>query len=77
MLALVSAARGDLWISAAPKSEWDVCAGDLLVREAGGTFITLDRGVRIYNQEDVLLQPLMFAGPAHLVEELRERRQDP
>ncbi len=72
-LAMVSAARGDLWISAAPKSEWDVCAGDLLVREAGGRFITMECGERIYNQENVLLQPLMIAGPKALVEELRAR----
>ena len=72
-LALVAAARADLWISAAPKSEWDVCAGDLLVREAGGRFIELARGERIYNQREVLLQPLLAAGPAHLVEEFRRR----
>ncbi|MCP4007126.1 MAG: 3'(2'),5'-bisphosphate nucleotidase CysQ [bacterium] len=74
-LALVSAARGDMWISAAPKSEWDVCGGDLLVREAGGKFITLDQGVRIYNQKNVLLQPLMIAGPPSLVDELRKRSE--
>ncbi|MFQ5515685.1 MAG: inositol monophosphatase family protein [Myxococcota bacterium] len=67
-LAYIAAGRGDLWISAAPKSEWDVCGGDLLVREAGGTFRTLAGGVRTYNQSDVLLQPLMAAGPPRLVE---------
>ena len=72
-LALVAAARGDLWISAAPKSEWDVCAGDLLVREAGGRFVELARGERSYNQRDVLLQPLLVAGPPQLVEEFRRR----
>jgi len=70
-LALVACGRGDLWISAAPKSEWDVCAGDLLVREAGGTFIELARGERSYNQPDVLLEPLLAAGPKQLVEEFR------
>jgi myo-inositol-1(or 4)-monophosphatase len=70
-LALVAAGRADLWISAAPKSEWDVCAGDLLVSEAGGTFIELARGERHYNQPDVLLRPLLAAGPIRLVEEFR------
>ena len=74
-LALVSAARGDLWISAAPKNEWDVCAGHLLVREAGGVFVTLDDGERRYNQSDTLLLPEMAAGPAALVEGFIERRQ--
>ncbi len=72
-LALIAAGRGDLWISAAPKSEWDVCAGDLLVREAGGSFVTLAQGPRIYNQADVLLEPPMAAGPPSLVEAFRER----
>ena len=72
-LALVAAGRADFWISAAPKSEWDVCGGDLLVREAGGTFVTLAEGPRHYNQADVLLQPLMAAGPLTLVDAFRER----
>lgn len=72
-LALVASGRGDLWVSMAPKSEWDVCAGDLLVREAGGTFVTLERGVRAYNQRDILLQPVMLAGPFELVDAFRAR----
>ena len=72
-LAWIAAGRADLWISAAPKSEWDVCAGDLLVREAGGVFAELARGERAYNQRDVLLQPLLAAGPAELVREFARR----
>ncbi len=71
-LAFVAAARGDLWISLAPKSEWDVCAGDLLVREAGGLLLT-PSGPRRYNQRDVLLRPTLCAGPRALVEAFRER----
>jgi myo-inositol-1(or 4)-monophosphatase len=66
-LAYAAACRGDLWISLAPKSEWDVCAGDLLVREAGGVFVTHE-GARRYNQRDVRLTPPMAAGPRGLVE---------
>lgn len=66
-LAHVAAARGDVWISLAPKSEWDVCAGDLLVHEAGGELRTA-AGPRLYNRADVLLQPPMAAGPRPLVE---------
>jgi myo-inositol-1(or 4)-monophosphatase len=72
-LAWIAAGRGDLWISAAPKNEWDVCAGDLLVREAGGVFLTLEEGPRRYNQADTLLRPLMAAGPPHLVQLLRDQ----
>lgn len=72
-LAWIAAARADLWISAAPKSEWDVCAGDLLVREAGGEFDQVGRGARRYNQADVVLEPLLAAGPAALVREFARR----
>ena len=75
-LALTAAARGDVWISMAPKSEWDVCAGHLIVREAGGVFLTLAEGERVYNQRDVLMQPPLAAGPAALVEQLRARTRD-
>ncbi len=75
-LALIASARGDLWVSTAPKSEWDVCAGDVLVREAGGVFVTLDAGQRVYNQSDVLLQPLMLAGPPALVDAFRAKHAE-
>ncbi len=35
-LALVAAGEGDITISLRPKSEWDVCAGVLIVQESGG-----------------------------------------
>jgi fructose-1,6-bisphosphatase/inositol monophosphatase family enzyme len=35
-MALIAAGDGDLTISFRPKNIWDVCAGTLLVREAGG-----------------------------------------
>ena len=34
-LACIASGEGDLNVSMAPKNEWDVCAGDVLVREAG------------------------------------------
>ena len=73
-LAFTAAARGDVWISMAPKSEWDVCAGHLLVREAGGVFLNLKEGERVYNQEDILLQPVLAAGPEALIDAIRARR---
>lgn len=75
-LALVAAGRAHGWISLAPKNEWDVCAGDLLIREAGGTFETWDRGVRTYNQEDLLLNPPMAAGAPGWVAALRSRDRE-
>jgi myo-inositol-1(or 4)-monophosphatase len=74
-LALVAAGRGDVWLSMAPKNEWDVCAGHLLVREAGGTFQTRALGEPRYNQAELLLQPPMAAGPPALVEALHIRER--
>jgi myo-inositol-1(or 4)-monophosphatase len=74
-LAWIAAGRGDVWLSMAPKNEWDVCAGHLLVREAGGIFLTRELGEPRYNQAELLMRPPMAAGPPALVEALgiRER----
>jgi myo-inositol-1(or 4)-monophosphatase len=75
-LSYLACGRGDIWISIAPKNEWDVCAGDLILREAGGTMITLGSGVRTYNQEKPLLEPPIVAGSPDLVREFAERSRD-
>ena len=72
-LARIAAGESDLWISAVPKSEWDVCAGDLLVREAGGVFATRDAGERRYNARDPKIFAPMAAGPRPLVDEFLAR----
>ena len=61
-LAQVAAGMGDLNVSVQPKNEWDVCAGDLLVREAGGQMLDLEGGVRLYNQSDPLIKGGLVAG---------------
>ena len=67
-LACIASAEGDLNVSVAPKNEWDVCAGDVLVREAGGVYVGFDGARRIYNQERTLIEAGMAAGPPALVE---------
>ncbi len=69
----LASGRGDLWLSTAPKNEWDVCAGDLILREAGGTLVSLGKGERRYNQEKLLLEPPLVAGPPELVQEFEKR----
>ena len=61
-LAQVAAGMGDLNVSVQPKNEWDVCAGDLLVREAGGEMLDLEGCVRLYNQSDPLIRGGLVAG---------------
>ncbi len=49
-LSAVACRVGDLNVSVRPKHSWDVCAGDLLVREAGGVY--LDRAGRTADYSD-------------------------
>jgi len=67
-LACIASGEGDLNISVAPKNEWDVCAGDLLVREAGGAYLAFDGSRRVYNQTDPLIGAGMAAGRRELLE---------
>ena len=74
-LACIAAAEGDLNVSVAPKNEWDVCAGDVLVREAGGLYVGFDGARRVYNQAKTLIDAGMAAGPPALVEAFLEREK--
>ena len=72
-LACIASAEGDLNVSLAPKNEWDVCAGDVLVREAGGIYAAFDGSKRRYNQEKTLIEDSMAAGSPGLVEAFCKR----
>ncbi len=67
LAAVAAGLGGDFNVSVQPKSEWDVCAGDLLVREAGGQMLNLEGQVRQYNQPDPLISGGLVAGNPHLV----------
>jgi len=75
-LACVACGDGDLNVSLAPKNEWDVCAGDLLVREGGGVYVDFEGGTRRYNQADPLIESFMAAGPAALVDAFCRRERE-
>jgi myo-inositol-1(or 4)-monophosphatase len=74
-LACIASGDGDLNVSVAPKNEWDVCAGDLLVREAGGVYIAFDGSRRTYNQAKTLIDAGMAAGAPALVAAFLERER--
>jgi myo-inositol-1(or 4)-monophosphatase len=75
-LACIACGDGDLNISFAPKNEWDVCAGDVVVREAGGVYTDFDGATRRYNQAETSITAGMGAGAPSLLEQFiaRERR---
>jgi len=75
-LACVACGDGDLNVSVAPKNEWDVCAGDLLVREAGGVYVDFEGETRRYNQVSPLIDKGMAAGPRALLERFLERNRE-
>ena len=72
LAAVAAALGGDFNVSVQPKNEWDVCAGDLLVREAGGQMLDLEGQVRPYNQPDPRIAGGLVAGNAHLVRAMLE-----
>ncbi len=75
-LACIASNDGDLNVSVAPKNEWDVCAGDALVREAGGIYAAFDGSRRVYNQAQTLIEVGMAAGPPGLVEAFSQRERE-
>jgi myo-inositol-1(or 4)-monophosphatase len=51
-LAGVAAGQGEAFVSRGPKSEWDICAGVLLVAEAGGRTTDLNGAAPQFNRAD-------------------------
>ena len=61
-LGLTAAGEADIFASLRPKNEWDICAGNCIINEAGGKLIDL-MGKRVsFNQESTLIEPGLIAG---------------
>jgi myo-inositol-1(or 4)-monophosphatase len=58
-LAVLAMGDADATFTLTPKNEWDICAGVLLVEEAGGKVSHLDGRRVIFNQPKTLLQGLV------------------
>jgi len=63
-MALVACGQFDSMMSLSSKHEWDIAAGDLIVREAGGRVTSHSGGDLIYNQPVPHLRSVICAGPA-------------
>jgi myo-inositol-1(or 4)-monophosphatase len=68
-LAELSVGNGDATFTLTPKNEWDVCAGALLVEEAGGKVTELDGRPMRFNRPSPL-RPGMIASNGALHESL-------
>jgi myo-inositol-1(or 4)-monophosphatase len=62
-LARVAAGAGSAFLSRGPKSEWDVCAGALMVTEAGGVVTDLHGRALGYNRADPYVHGILAAAP--------------
>jgi len=58
-MALIAAGVADATFTLVPKNEWDICAGVLLIEEAGGIVSHLDGEPVRFNQAKTLLQGLV------------------
>ncbi|MBL7013467.1 MAG: 3'(2'),5'-bisphosphate nucleotidase CysQ [Candidatus Marinimicrobia bacterium] len=67
-LGLTAASQADIFASLRPKNEWDICAGNCIINEAGGKLIDLNGNQRIYNQENTLITPGLIAGKIEAVD---------
>ncbi len=71
-LALAAAGVGDIFVSVYSKNEWDICAGDLVVSEAGGTMTDIHGNPVTYNNRETKIQDGIIAGNATIAQQMLE-----
>ena len=69
-LAKLAAGTSDLYVTVRPKNEWDFCAGDLILREAGGVLWDKAGQTIKYNKKRVGQPTGLFAGNPTLVKQV-------
>ena len=69
-LAKLAAGTGNLYVTVRPKNEWDFCAGDLILREAGGVLWDKAGQTIRYNKKRVRQPTGLFAGNPTLVKRI-------
>ena len=67
-LGLTAAGRADIFASLRPKNEWDICAGNCIINEAGGKLVDLYGNARQYNSPNTLITPGLIAGQVDAVD---------
>jgi myo-inositol-1(or 4)-monophosphatase len=67
-LGLTASGEADIFASLRPKNEWDICAGNCIINEAGGKLIDLYGEQRQYNKDDTLIEPGLIAGDVNAVD---------
>lgn len=67
-LGLVAAGRADIFATLRPKNEWDVCAGHIILKEAGAELRGLTGKEHRYNNRHTVIKPGLVAGNATIVQ---------
>ena len=66
-LGLVAAGKYDFFATLKPKNEWDICAGQIILEEAGGFLMNItNMSIPIYNQKKTLKTPGLIGGNLNL-----------
>jgi myo-inositol-1(or 4)-monophosphatase len=73
-LGLIAAGEGAVTLSRGPKWEWDVCAGGLIVREAGGVATDVFGGPLRFNQPFPKVKGILAGAPQAYERALEEVR---
>jgi myo-inositol-1(or 4)-monophosphatase len=63
-MALVAAGTFDAAIVLSPKHDWDMAAGDVIVREAGGVVTSRDGHRLLFGEPNAVQRSMICAGPA-------------
>jgi len=66
-LGLTAAGRADIFATLRPKNEWDVCAGHIILKEAGAELRGLTGEERRYNNRHTIIKPGLVAGNPAIV----------
>ena len=61
-LCFVAEGRYDAFVAATPKNDWDICGGDLILREAGGIVTDLQGAPCIYNRSETFQRGIIASG---------------
>ncbi len=69
-LGLVAAGKSSLFATLQPKNEWDICAGNCIVNEAGGALLNLHGNKILYNSNDTKIRPGLIAGHNDYIKEV-------
>ena len=71
-LGLAASGLYDITATVAPKNEWDICAGDCIINEAGGVMKKINGDNILYNQKKTLVTDPIIATNSMLFDSISD-----